>query len=125
MEIVGIGIDIIEVKRIHEALIKHPRIALKLFTENEMKSCQMRANQYEELSGRYAAKEALLKAIGIGWRQGVKFNEIEIKSEPSGKPYIEAAGRVAELVNKLGAKKIFLTITHTEEQAIAEVILTR
>ncbi len=125
MEIIGIGIDIIEVKRIKQALDRQPKIAAKLFTPGELSNCQARSYQYEELAGRFAAKEALLKAIGIGWRRGVKFPEIEVSNEKSGKPYITVFGRVKEFTDRLGVKEIFLTITHTRDLAMAQVILTK
>ncbi len=125
MTILGIGIDLVEVHRIREALHQHPKIAPKLFTDLEMKSCQGRAYQFEELAGRFAAKEAMLKALGIGWRRGVKFNEIEIQNEASGKPCLRVCGRVKEFADKLGVGDIFLTISHTKSTATAQVVLVK
>lgn len=92
MEIIGIGIDFVEVRRIEEALTKHPTLAGKLFTESEIAFCQRRRNVYEALAARFASKEAMLKALAVGWRRGVKFTEMTIKKEPGGKPVMDIAG---------------------------------
>jgi len=90
-----------------------------------MKLCRGRSYQFEELAGRFAAKEAMLKALGIGWRRGVKFYEMEINNEPSGKPYMRVFGRVKEFADNLGVKDIFLTISHMKTTATAQVVLVK
>ncbi len=125
MVIVGIGIDFVPVKRMEEVITRRPRIISKLFTENEIEFCKRRLNQYEALAARFAAKEAMLKALGVGWRRGVKFTDMVVKKEPSGKPILEIEGRVKEIANDLGVGQIFLTISHTDSLAVANVVLVK
>ena len=122
--IVGTGIDIAEVPRIREAIERHgQRFLNRIFTEGEIQYCESKANRVERYAARFAAKEAGMKAIGTGWNHGVRWRDIEVARKPGGRPTLLLHGKAAEFANKLGAINIALSITHTADQAMAQVIL--
>jgi holo-[acyl-carrier protein] synthase len=124
--IVGTGIDIAEVPRIREAIERHgERFLKRIFTEGEIQYCESKANRVERYAARFAAKEAGMKAIGTGWNHGVRWRDIEVARKPGGRPTLQLHGKAAEFAAKLGATNIALSLTHTAEQAFAQVILEK
>ena len=124
--IVSIGIDIIEVARIREVLLRTPRFRERVFTAAEQAYCDSRgAVAAQHYAARFAAKEAALKALQTGWRGGISWHDVEITSRDSGAPYLILRGPVKELFDSSGATVAHLSISHTSEHAIAEVILER
>jgi len=125
--ILGHGIDLCGVQRIRRMLADHgDRFLDRTFTEAEVAYARRRKKGFEEtLAGRFAAKEAVMKALGTGWREGVKFKGIEILKRPSGKPYVVLHGTTAEKARALGVTAWHITITHTEDLAIASAIAER
>jgi holo-[acyl-carrier protein] synthase len=124
--IVGTGIDIAEVPRIREAIERHgERFLKRIFTEGEIHYCESKANRVERYAARFAAKEAGMKAIGTGWNHGVRWRDIEVARKPGGRPTLLLHGKAAEFAAKLGATNIALSLTHTAEQAFAQVILEK
>jgi holo-[acyl-carrier protein] synthase len=122
--IVGTGIDIAEVPRIREAIERHgQRFLHRIFTEGEIQYCESKANRVERYAARFAAKEAGMKAIGTGWNHGVRWRDIEVARKPGGRPTLLLHGKAAEFAARLGAVNIALSLTHTAEQAMAQVIL--
>jgi holo-[acyl-carrier protein] synthase len=122
--IVGTGIDIAEVPRIREAIERHgQRFLHRIFTEGEIQYCESKANRIERYAARFAAKEAGMKAIGTGWNHGVRWRDIEVARKPGGRPTLLLHGKAAEFAARLGATNIALSLTHTAEQAMAQVIL--
>jgi len=122
--IVGLGIDIAEVDRIESAIRRYgQRFLQRVFTAAEIDYCQSKANAFERFAGRFAAKEAAMKAIGTGWKRGVKWRDFEVVREPSGRPVIRFSGVAADFAGRLGMKRALVSITHTAAQAIAQVIL--
>lgn len=122
--IVGTGIDIAEVDRIAAAIERFgERFLRRIFTEAEMRYCDSKANRMERYAGRFAAKEAAMKAIGTGWRGGVAWTDFEVRRQPGGRPTMVFHGIAAELASKLGVENIALSITHTKDTAMAQVIL--
>ena len=122
--IVGTGIDIAEVPRIQLAIERFgQRFLERIFTEGEMNYCDSKANRVERYAARFAAKEAAMKALGTGWNHGVRWRDCEVVRMPGGRPTIAFHGRAGEFAVKLGVKNAALSISHTEEQAIAQVIL--
>lgn len=122
--IVGIGIDIAEVPRIQQSIERFGlRFLERIFTEGEMQYCDSKANRMERYAARFAAKEAAMKALGTGWNHGIRWRDCEVVRMPSGRPTMQFHGRAAEFAAKLGAKNTALSISHTAEQAIAQVIL--
>lgn len=122
--IVGTGIDIAEVPRIEESLKRFgERFLRRVFTEDERRYCDSKANRVERYAARFAAKEAAMKAIGTGWNHGVAFRDIEVCRQPGGRPAIAFHGKAAEFAAKLGTTRISLSLSHTQDYAIAQVIL--
>jgi holo-[acyl-carrier protein] synthase len=122
--IVGTGIDIAEVPRIAETIQRHgERFLRRVFTEGEIAYCESKANRIERYAARFAAKEAGMKALGTGWNHGVRWRDVEVCRQPGGRPTIAFHGKAAEFAARLGAKNIALSLSHTAEQAIAQVIL--
>ncbi len=121
--IVGIGTDIIEVKRIERLLSKQERFKERIFTQREIKYCEPKRNKAQNYAARFAVKEALLKAIGTGWREGVAFKEIELMNNKRGKPELVLSGTVKKITDELGVTNIQVSISHLEELAIGTVIL--
>jgi holo-[acyl-carrier protein] synthase len=121
--IVGLGLDIAEVDRIEEAIARHGAPFLeRLFTPAEASYCERHKNRYERYAARFAAKEAAMKALGTGWSRGVRWRDIEVAREPGGKPTLHLAGVARQIADQLGVKHISLTITHSGNLALAQVI---
>ena len=124
--IVAIGIDIIEVGRIRKTLVRTPRFSERVFTAAEREYCDSRgAAAAQHYAARFAAKEAALKALQTGWRGGIGWQDVEVASRESGAPYLIFSGVVLELFNSSGANAAHLSISHTTEHAIAQVVLER
>src|SRR5690348_877245 len=122
--IVGTGIDIAEVPRIAESIARFgDRFLRRVFTEGEIRYCHAKANRVERFAARFAAKEAAMKALGTGWNHGVRWRDVEVTRQPGGRPTMSFHGRAGEFAAKLGVRNAALSISHTEEQAIAQVIL--
>ena len=121
--IVGLGVDIAEVDRIEAAIERHGQAFLqRIFTASEIAYCEKHRNRAERFAGRFAAKEAAMKALGTGWSRGVRWMDIEVVREPSGKPSLKLTGASREIADRLGVKNISLTITHSGNTALAQVI---
>jgi holo-[acyl-carrier protein] synthase len=122
--IVGTGVDLAEVPRIKAAMERHGiRFVERIFTPLEIAYVEKKANKYERYAARFAAKEAGMKAIGTGWRRGVRWQDFEVFNLPSGKPSLRFHGKAAEFAAQLGVRNIALSLTHTAEQAFAQVLL--
>jgi holo-[acyl-carrier protein] synthase len=122
--IVGTGVDIAEVDRIRESIERFgERFLRRVFTEGEIEYCEKKAGRFESYAARFAAKEAGMKALGTGWNHGVRWRDIEVVRPKGQRPTIQFHGQAASFAQKLGAKNIALSITHTREQALAHVIL--
>ena len=121
--IVGLGVDVTEVDRMEAAIERRGRPLLeRLFTPSEIAYCEKHRHRAERFAGRFAAKEAAMKALGTGWARGVRWVDIEVTREPSGKPTLKLSGAACAIATSLGVKKIALTITHTGNTALALVI---
>jgi holo-[acyl-carrier protein] synthase len=122
--IVGTGVDIAEVPRIRESIERFgERFLNRVFTREEIQYCESRAGKFESYAARFAAKEAGMKALGTGWNHGVRWRDIEVVRRKGQRPTIQFHGQAAAFAEKLGARNIALSITHTREQALAHVIL--
>jgi holo-[acyl-carrier protein] synthase len=124
--IVSIGVDLIEVERIQKALEDSHigrRFRDRVFTEKEIQYCEKkRRGRYESYAGRFAAKEAVMKALGRGWGSKVSWIEIEVARAQSGKPDIILHGKTALFADTLGIRRWVLSITHTQAHGLAHVI---
>ena len=124
--IVSIGIDIIEVYRIRETISRTPRFAERVFTGRERAYCEAKgAASAQSYAARFAAKEAFLKALKTGWRGKITWQDIEICSAESGVPSLEIKGEARKIFDASGANKIHLSLSHTTEHAVAQVILEK
>jgi holo-[acyl-carrier protein] synthase len=122
--IVGTGIDIAEVPRVAEAIERFgQRFLQRIFTEGEIRYCESKANRAERYAARFAAKEAAMKAMGTGWSGGVRWKDFEVQRQPGGRPTMVFHGKAAEFAAKLRVVHTALSLSHTQEQAIAQVIL--
>jgi len=124
--IVGTGIDIAEVPRVAEAIERYgQRFLQRIFTEGEIRYCESKANRVERYAARFAAKEAGMKALGTGWNHGVRWRDIEVRRPPGGRPTLEFHGKAGEFASNMGVTNIALSLTHTAEEAMAQVILEK
>ncbi|MFC1807057.1 holo-ACP synthase [Candidatus Omnitrophota bacterium] len=124
--ILGTGVDIIEVSRIKNAAIRWKESFLKrIFTDNELKYSNERTTSYQHLAARFAAKEAVLKALGNGWTNRVEWKDIEVWNEKSGKPNVRLSGEVERISKKLGVDEIIISMSHTRTYAVANALLVK
>ena len=122
--IVGTGVDLAEVPRIRASIDRYGhRFLDRVFTPGEIAYVERKANRFERYAARFAAKEAGMKAIGTGWRRGVRWRDFEVANLPSGKPTLRLHGVAAEVAASLGVRAVSLSLTHTAELAMAHVIL--
>ena len=122
--ILGVGTDLAEVHRIQESIDRFgDRFLRRIYTDHEQAYCKSKANAAERFAGRFAAKEAGMKAIGTGWRRGVTWRDFEVTNESSGKPTLKLYGVAEKIANDLGVERISLSITHTAREGFAIVIL--
>jgi holo-[acyl-carrier protein] synthase len=124
--IVSIGIDIVEVYRIRETISRTPRFVERVFTERERAYCDAkRMAAAQSYAARFAAKEAFLKALKTGWRGKITWHDIEILSSENNVPSLEIRGAAGKILENLGANQIHLSLSHTTEHAVAQVILEK
>ena len=119
------GTDMINVKRIEHSLKSNELFAAKVFTEREIDYCESKnAGRYESYAARFAAKEAFMKALGVGMFNGAAFNEIEIiNDEATCEPQMNLSGGAAGLYEQIGGASLSVSLTHTSETALAMVVL--
>ena len=122
--IIGCGIDLVKIERIEKIVNKWgDNFTSRVFTLLEREYCEKKkSNKYQSYAGRFAAKEALLKSLGLGMR-GVNWKEIEIENDELGQPIIDMSGKLKKIASEKGVSKYFITISHTKDYAIAQVIL--
>lgn len=122
--ILSIGIDIVEVYRIRDTIARTPRFAERVFTPAERKYCEGRgAAGAQSYAGRFAAKEAFLKALKTGWRGKITWHDVEVVLDDAGVPSFNITGEAKNLLDQAGASRVHLSIAHTTEHAVAQVIL--
>ena len=124
--IVSTGIDIVEVYRIAETLARTPRFMERVFTDAERAYCDEKGvAAAQSYAGRFAAKEAFLKALQTGWRGKITWQDIEILTDADGVPTLHVTGEASNLFASSGAKRAHLSISHTSEHAVAQVIFEK
>ena len=121
--VLGTGIDIIEVARIQKAMERDIGFRDKIFTPGEIEYCETKKHKFENYAARFSAKESFLKAIGTGWRFGIRFADIEVYHDELGKPFIRVHGKAKQLITDLSVSKIHVSLSHLKEMATAIVIL--
>jgi holo-[acyl-carrier protein] synthase len=122
--ILGAGIDIVNIERIDHLITRWGDLFLRrVFTEKEIDRCQRQARPSECFAIRFAAKEAFLKAVGLGYREGIRWIDMEVANDSMGKPFLFLHGKAMELVQTLGVHQALLTLSHDRPFAVAHVLL--
>lgn len=124
MNVMVHGVDLVEVDRIAEMLAQHgQRFVERCFTASEREFAESAAiRRAERYAVRFACKEAVMKALGTGWRHGVTWLDVSVARESSGQPILELSGKSAELATKMGIQRWQVSLSHTQAMAIASVI---
>ncbi|HEY7667246.1 MAG TPA: holo-ACP synthase [Actinomycetota bacterium] len=123
MEIVGLGVDISEIARVERALERHPTMRERVFTAEERAYCDSKARPAESYAGRFAAREAVIKALG-GYR-GKRWKDIHVRRAPSGAPEIVLEGNARRRADALGVERVLITFTHERSNAVAFAVAVR
>ncbi|MCC6573618.1 MAG: holo-ACP synthase [Planctomycetes bacterium] len=124
MAIIGIGTDIVAVSRIARMLEeKREDFVARVYTQREVKYCEAQARPNLHFAARFAAKEALMKALGTGWAEGVGFNQIGVANRDDGGPEYELSGRALELLEGENASRVWLSLSHTDDFAVATAVI--
>jgi|WP_141677934.1 holo-[acyl-carrier protein] synthase len=118
----GIGIDIIEIERIKDAILSKDRFKDRFFTESEIAYCELHKSPWVHYAGRFAAKEAIVKALGTGFR-GFKWQDIEIIKDELGKPKVRLHNQANNLAKELGITEIIISISHSRDYAVANAVV--
>src|SRR6202790_1480424 len=117
------GVDIAEVARIRGAIERRGEAFLRrIYTPGEIAYCERFKNKFERYAGRFAVKEAAMKALGTGWSRGVRWVDVEGGRHAGGRPSLALRGEAKKIADAMGVKNILVTISHTAEQAIGQVI---
>jgi len=123
MEIFGIGTDITECLRIARMIERHGELFVnRVYTPEEVQYCQSRKQATQHFTGRWAAKEAVLKALGTGWIRGISWRDIEIRNQASGRPVVLLHGGAQQTAERLGVTGILVSISHCHTHATAYAI---
>ena len=123
MNVLAHGIDMVDCGRLGEVVSRHgQRFLHRVFTPVELDYCIGRKREVEHLAGRFAAKEAVLKVLGVGWRDGIRWTDIEVRNEPSGRPMVRLSGRCRIIADELGLGEVVVSISHISSHAIASAI---
>ena len=126
MEIVGIGTDIVECLRVGRMIEQHGELFLtRVYTQREIRFCQSRKRATEHFAARWAAKEAILKAMGAPWRRGMEWTDLEVGEEPGAAPHVLIGGATKDLARTLGIGDILLTMAHCRAYATAYALALR
>ena len=124
-EVLGIGTDIAECLRIARMVERHGELFInRVYTASEIAYCQSRRQATQHFTGRWAAKEAVLKALGTGWVRGITWRDVEITNQPNGRPGVTLRGGAKEVAEKLAIQEIHITISHCRTHATAFAIAT-
>lgn len=119
--ITGLGVDIVEIERMREAIERRPRIKERLFSEEERRYCDKRSKPEVHYALRFAAKEAVLKSLGTGF-SGMRFTDVEVVREANGRPVPKLSGRAAEYAEQLGVVEMHLSLSFTHTTAVASAV---
>lgn len=121
--IIGTGIDIIEVERVEQRVGSGNGFRELVFSKDEILYCDSKAFPFQHYAGRFAAKEAFLKAVGRGWDSGLALHEIEVVNLPNGKPELRLCGETEKELAYLNIRSVYLSLSHLKSVATAIVIL--
>ncbi len=118
----GLGVDIVEIDRMRTALERHPRMKERLFSEAERAYCDKRNKPEIHYAMRFAAKEAVLKALGTGFSQGIRFTDVEVLRDERGRPKPHLRGRAEEVASEAGVVEMHLSLSFTHTNAVASAV---
>lgn len=118
----GIGVDMLEIERMERVMRRTPNFLRRVFTEEEREYCDRSARPAEHYAARFAAREAVLKALGTGFSQGIRVSDVSVGRDESGRPYAILRGRAAEVARERGVREIALSLSHTRDVAVANAI---
>ena len=122
--IVGIGVDIVDISRVRRAVARQgDRFIRRIYTEGERDYCRAHRDPAPSFAARFAAKEALFKALGTGWTAGPTWLDVDVRRDERGAPNLILSGRTEDLSKELGVRAIHVSLSHSDEAAIAIVIL--
>jgi len=120
--VVGLGIDIIEIGRVKKSIDEYGSLFLnKVYTEAEINYCNNKFNKYQHFAARFAAKEAVYKAIASGWKEGLRWKDIEIETEPSGMPKVKPSGKLKSFLS--ANKELKISISHSDNYVTCVAII--
>jgi holo-[acyl-carrier protein] synthase len=123
MSIFGIGTDIVECLRIAQMVERHGELFIaRVYTQQEIQYCQSRRQATQHFAGRWAAKEAVLKALGTGWRRGISWRDVEVRNERSGSPVVTLYGGARDYMEQQGISQILISISHCRSHATAYAV---
>jgi len=123
MNVLGVGTDITECLRIAQMIERHGELFVgRVYTQVEIDYCRSRRMATQHFAGRWAAKEAVLKALGTGWRRGISWRDIEVRNGPGGRPQAFLQGGAREVAEKLGIRSILVSISHCRSHATAYAV---
>lgn len=123
MNVVAHGVDLVDCNRLATAIERHgERFLSRIYTPNELAYCRGKKRETEHLAGRFAAKEAVLKVLGTGWKDGIAWTDIEIVNKPSGQPVVRLSGQCRLIADQQGLASILISISHIDTHAIASAI---
>ncbi len=123
MAIIGTGIDIVECLRIAQMIERHGELFItRVYTDAEIEYCTARKAATQHYSGRWAAKEAVLKALGTGWRRGISWRDIEIRNDRKGAPTVNLRAGARDVMEKAGIRRLHISISHCRSFAVAHVV---
>ena len=126
MNVIGIGTDIVETLRIAQMIERHGELFInRVYTPHEIDYCSARKASTQHYAGRWAAKEAVLKALGTGWSRGIRWRDIEVQNELGGKPHIKLEGGALEVSRRLGIDEMLISISHCRSHATAYALAVR
>ena len=126
MDPIAHGVDMVECRRLAACLDRHGKKFLdRVFTPAEQEYCLDKKRRIEHLAGRFAAKEAVLKVLGTGWTSGIRWTDVEVVNEPSGRPRVTLGGRCRQIADEIGMGSVLVSISHIETHAIASAIGVR
>jgi holo-[acyl-carrier protein] synthase len=122
--IIGVGVDVIEIGRIEKVLAQRgEKFTSKMYTETEVEYCNRHRASAAHFAGRFAAKEAAMKALGVGWGRNAGWRDIEVTNDERGKPHLGMTGSAAETAQGLGVKRTYVSLSHSRGTACAVVIM--
>jgi holo-[acyl-carrier protein] synthase len=126
MTIVGIGLDLVKIDRIRSIAERwQARFLDRLYTKAERRYCLARPSPHASFAGRFAAKEAVLKALGTGWSDGIRWQDIQVLNDRTGRPRATVTGRVKTLMKRAGITDIHISLSHDTDYAVAQAVLTK